>query len=201
MTAAAVRPYAELHCKSNFSFLTAASHPDELVDQAAALGYRALAITDRHSLAGIVRAHVAAKEAGLKLLVGAEIAPQDAAGLVLLATDRAGYGRLSRLLTVGHTRAPKGECYLRLDDVAAHAEGLLACIPLRRSPNQTPLRWPCIAKFSWIEPMPWPSCTAAPTIRCGWMPCFAWPDGSECRWRRPMTCTITSPSVGRCRTC
>ncbi len=126
----AVRPYAELHCKTNFSFLTAASHPDELVDQAAALGYRALAVTDRHSLAGVVRAHVAAKEAGLKLLVGAEIAPQDAAGLILLATNRAGYGRLARLLTIGHTRAPKGECHLQLDDVAAHAEGLLACVPL-----------------------------------------------------------------------
>jgi error-prone DNA polymerase len=125
-----VRPYAELHCKTNFSFLAAASHPDELVDQAATLGYRALAVTDRNTLAGVVRAHVAAKEAGLKLLVGAEIVLQDAPSVVLLAIDRAGYGRLARLLTLGHTRAPKGECHLRLDDVAAHAQGLLACVPL-----------------------------------------------------------------------
>jgi len=65
--------YAELHCKSNFSFLRAASHPSELVGRAGELGYRALAVTDRNSLAGVVRAHVAAKECGLKLLIGAEM--------------------------------------------------------------------------------------------------------------------------------
>ncbi|HUY35729.1 MAG TPA: error-prone DNA polymerase [Pirellulales bacterium] len=120
--------YAELHAKTNFSFLEGASHPDELVARAAALGYRALAVTDRHSLAGVVRAHVAAKEVGLKLLIGAEIRPAGAAGAVLLATDRAAYGRLSRLLTVGRRRAPKGECQLTFDDVAGHAAGLLACV-------------------------------------------------------------------------
>jgi error-prone DNA polymerase len=117
-----------LHAKTNFSFLEGASHPDELVAQAAALGYRALAITDRHSLAGVVRAHVAAKELGVKLLIGAEIRPEDACGVVLLATDRAGYGRLARLLTRGKRRAPKGECRLTFDDLAEHAEGLLACV-------------------------------------------------------------------------
>ena len=91
--------YAELHCKTNYSFLEGASHPDELVNVAAALGYAALAITDRNSVAGVVRAHVAAKETGLKLVIGAEIAPSDAPPLVLLATDRAAYGRLCRLLT------------------------------------------------------------------------------------------------------
>ncbi len=70
--------YAELHCLTNFSFLRAASHPDELVARAAELGYAALAVTDRHSVAGVVRAHVAAKEIGLKLLIGAEIHPEDA---------------------------------------------------------------------------------------------------------------------------
>jgi error-prone DNA polymerase len=120
--------YAELHAKTNFSFLEGASHPDELVARAATLGYRALAVTDRQSLAGVVRAHVAAKEAGLKLLIGAEVWPAGAAGAVLLATDRAAYGRLSRLLTVGRRRAPKGECRLTFDDVAQHAEGLLACV-------------------------------------------------------------------------
>ena len=69
-------PYAELHAKTNFSFLEGASHPDELVGRAAELGYAALAVTDRNSLAGVVRAHQAAKEAGLKLLVGAEITPR-----------------------------------------------------------------------------------------------------------------------------
>src|SRR5690242_10671114 len=69
--------YAELHCRSNFSFLSAASHPDELVVRASELGHVALAITDQNSLAGVVRAHVAAKELGLKLLIGAEITPND----------------------------------------------------------------------------------------------------------------------------
>src|SRR6516164_7486308 len=86
--------YAELHCRTNFSFLEGVSHPDELVQTAANLKFRALAITDRNSLAGVVRAHSAAKSAGLKLLIGAEVTPLDAPPVVLLATDRAAYGRL-----------------------------------------------------------------------------------------------------------
>ena len=70
--AEALPPYAELHCCSNFSFLRGASHPEELVERAQALGYSALAITDQASLAGIVRAHKAASERGLPLIVGAE---------------------------------------------------------------------------------------------------------------------------------
>src|SRR5262245_55342946 len=85
--------YVELHCKTNFSFLRGASHPDELVGRAADLGYSALGITDRNSLAGIVRAHVAAKAAGLKLLIGSEITPRDGPPLLLIAPDRAAYGR------------------------------------------------------------------------------------------------------------
>ncbi len=123
--------YAELHCKTNFSFLEGASHPDELVLRAAELGYTALAITDRNSLAGVVRAHVAAKETGLKLLVGAEVTPEDAPRVVLLPTNRAGYGRLCRLITRGRRRAPKGECRLSFADVAEHADGLLACVVLK----------------------------------------------------------------------
>ena len=118
--------YAELHAKTNFSFLEGASHPDELVRRAAELGYHALAITDRNSLAGVVRAHVAANEIGLKLLIGAEITPEDAPPLVLWATDRAAYGRLARLITRGRRRAEKGQCHLTFQDVAEHAEGLIA---------------------------------------------------------------------------
>jgi error-prone DNA polymerase len=118
--------YAELHCKTNFSFLEGASHPDELVAHAAELGYRALAVTDRASLAGIVRAHMAAKDCGLKLIVGAELHPVDAPPVVLWATDRNSYGRLSRLITVGRRNAEKGECRLTFDDIAQHSEGLLA---------------------------------------------------------------------------
>ena len=149
--------YAELHCTSNFSFLQGASHPEELVTRAAALGYEALAITDRSTLAGIVRAHAAAKQAGLRLVVGAQLAPRDAAPLVVWAADRTGYANLCRLLTRGYARAAEtadgravagkdapetgphvgglraagaGGCLLTVDDVAMHAGGLLAGVPL-----------------------------------------------------------------------
>ena len=118
--------YAELYCKTNFSFLEGASHPDELVARAAELGYQALAITDRNSLAGVVRAHAAAKQVGLKLLIGAEIVPCDAPPVVLLATDRQAYGRLARLITRGRRNAEKGQCRLTFDDLAEHSDGLLA---------------------------------------------------------------------------
>jgi error-prone DNA polymerase len=118
--------YAELHCRTNFSFLEGASHAEELAARAAELGYTALAITDRNSLAGVVRAHGAAKDAGLKLIVGAEITPIDAPPIVLWAPDRESYGRISRLITIGRRRTEKGACELSLDDVAEHSAGLIA---------------------------------------------------------------------------
>ncbi|ROR32374.1 error-prone DNA polymerase [Inmirania thermothiophila] len=120
-------PYAELHCLSNFTFLRGASHPEELVARAAALGYAALAITDECSLAGVVRAHRAAREHGLHLIVGSEIALEDGPSLVILATDRAGYGRLSALVTRGRRRAPKGRYRLARADLA---DGLPGCLVL-----------------------------------------------------------------------
>lgn len=98
------------------------------MQQAAELGYAALAITDRNSLAGVVRAHVAAKAVGLKLLIGAEIWPSDGPPLLLWSMNRAGYGRLSRLITVGRRRAEKGACLLSFADVAEHGEGLMCGI-------------------------------------------------------------------------
>jgi error-prone DNA polymerase len=138
--------YAELWTTSAFSFLEGASRPEELVQRAYALGHRAIAATDRASLAGLVRYHVAAQELGLPLVVGARVdaladahepaarvvdshgAPAHAAPppLLLFATDRASYGRLCRLLTVGRRRADKGECLVFASDVAEHADGLLA---------------------------------------------------------------------------
>src|SRR5215471_18348573 len=100
--------YVEPCCKTNFSFLEGASHPDELATRAAELGYAALAITDRNSLAGVVRAHVAAKPRGLKLLIGAEITPEDAPMVLLYAPDIKAYGRLARLITRGRRSAEKG---------------------------------------------------------------------------------------------
>jgi error-prone DNA polymerase len=125
--------YAELHCRTNFSFLEGASHPDELVARAAELGYAALAVTDQSSLAGVVRAHVAAKEAGLKLVIGAMVTPQDAPPVLLWVSNRTAYSQLTLLLTKGRRAAPKGECRLRFDDVAGHSAGLLAGVLLERS--------------------------------------------------------------------
>ncbi len=119
--------YAELHCLSNFTFLRGASHPEELVRRAAGLGYSALAVTDECSLAGAVRAHVAAKDVGLPLVIGSEIRLQDGPRLVLLATDREGYGNLSELITRGRRRTKKGSYSLCRDDLDG---GLPGCLVL-----------------------------------------------------------------------
>jgi error-prone DNA polymerase len=111
--------YAELHCLSNFTFLRGASHPDELIEQAAALGYSALALTDECSLAGVVRAHQATKAAGLKLLVGSEMTTADGLKLVFLARNREGYGNLSALITLARRRAEKGGYTLQRHDLNA----------------------------------------------------------------------------------
>jgi error-prone DNA polymerase len=120
--------YIELDVTSNFTFLNGASHPSEFVDRAAELGYGAIALTDLHSLAGIVRAHVAAKRRGVRLVVGARVRPGDAGGLsvLLYPTDREAYARLCRLLTLGKRRAGKGSCDLFLADLTSDNEGLLA---------------------------------------------------------------------------
>ncbi|TCK96983.1 error-prone DNA polymerase [Paraburkholderia sp. BL9I2N2] len=115
--------YAELFCRSNFSFLRGASHAEELAERAAQLGYSALAITDECSLAGVVRAHVAAKEAKLPFIVGAHFKlvnadGSPAFGLILLAKNREGYGNLSELITLARTRAPKGEYRLTPQDLS-----------------------------------------------------------------------------------
>jgi error-prone DNA polymerase len=112
--------YAELHCLSNFSFLRGASHPEELVERAAALGYAALALTDECSFAGAVRAHQAAKECGLKLIHGTEIKVDDTK-MVLLASDRRSYGAISALITAGRRRSRKGAYSLSRSDVEALA--------------------------------------------------------------------------------
>ena len=119
--------YAELHCLSNFTFLRGASHPEELVKRAAGLGYSALAVTDECSLAGAVRAHVAAKDVGLPLVIGSEIRLQDGPRLVLLATDREGYGNLSDLITRGRRRTKKGSYSLCWGDLDG---GLPGCLVL-----------------------------------------------------------------------
>ena len=117
--------YAELQLATSFSFLEGASHPDELALTAAALGLAAVGVTDRNSLAGVVQMHAAAKRAGIRALIGCRLDLTDADSLLAYPTDRAAYARLSRLLTLGKMRAPKGECFIARADVLAHAEGML----------------------------------------------------------------------------
>ncbi|MFM0032997.1 error-prone DNA polymerase, partial [Paraburkholderia madseniana] len=137
----ALPAYAELFCFSNFTFLHGASHAEELAGRAAQLGYSGLAITDECSLAGIVRAHVAAKEAKLPLVIGSYFrlvnADSSAAfGLIVLAQNRAGYGNLSELITLARTRAPKGQYRLTPQDLSrpdrenSHLRGMPDCLAI-----------------------------------------------------------------------
>jgi error-prone DNA polymerase len=118
--------YVELRAKSAFSFLEAASNPEDLAARAAELGHTALALGDRDGLSGMPRFHTAAKSAGLRALVGAELSDVEGRPLLLLATTRAGYRHLARLLTLAQGNAPKGEARAAWDEVEAHAGGLFA---------------------------------------------------------------------------
>src|SRR5690242_1352446 len=122
--------YAELQVTSNFSFLRGASHPYELIGQAAELGYPALALTDRNTLAGIVRAwsEIRSNKYDLRLIIGARLDLTDGPSLLCLPTDVAAYGRLTTLLTAGKRRAPKGQCHIARADVLAHGEGQIMIV-------------------------------------------------------------------------
>lgn len=142
--------YIELKVKSNFSFLRGASHPAELIAQAVKLGYEGMAISDWHTLSGIVRAHEAARELNLSLVVGTTIEVEESPCLSaiedescprrdklpfvlnLYATSVESYGQMSNLLTVGKMRAPKGQCFVNMDDVADSSRGLQGIITLDR---------------------------------------------------------------------
>jgi len=123
--------FAELCVTTNFSFLRSGSHPEEMVEQAATIGLAGIGVADRNTLAGVVRAHVKAKslfeEKGIKLrvIVGSRLVFRDGApDLIVYPKDRAAYANLTRLLTIGNRRAPKGQCWLDFSDYLAHAEGL-----------------------------------------------------------------------------
>ncbi len=133
--------YAELHCRSNFSFLTGASSPEELVERAAALRYTALAVTDECSLSGVVHAYEKATECGLPLIIGVEMRLEPSVGgvpmrLVVLATTRRGYGNLSQWITLARRRADKGRYEARTGDLEGrvptlpHLAGLPDCLVL-----------------------------------------------------------------------
>ena len=127
---------------TNFSFLRGASHPEEMVARAAELGLAGIGIADRNTLAGVVRAHVFAREnaaamGGMRVVPGARLVFSDGApDLLAYPKDRAAYGRLCRLLTAGNLRAPKGECWLKLDDLLEHGEGLqIVALPPSSGPS------------------------------------------------------------------
>ena len=120
--------YAELQVTSHFSFLRGASSCEELFAQAAALGIEALAIVDRNSLAGIVRAHQAAKDTGVRLIVGCRLDLVDGFSLLVYPTDRPAYARLCRLLSLGKKRGGKAKCRLDWSDLVAYGEGLIAVL-------------------------------------------------------------------------
>ncbi len=131
-TLPALLVYCELHCLSNFTFLRGASHAEELVVRARELGYSALAITDECSFAGVVRAHVAAKMHGLKLIIGTEVQIDDGPRVVLLATNRESYGHISALITRARMRADKGTYRVTMDDLEMNLDHcLVVLIPLQ----------------------------------------------------------------------
>jgi DNA-directed DNA polymerase III PolC len=142
--------YAELQVTTNYSFLRSGSHPGELALQALDLGHTAIGIADRNTLAGVVRAYAAIKEyyeehptppeKQIKLLVGAHLETRDGYSLLAYPTDLEAYKRLSRLLTVGNRRAAKGKCDLIFDDLASHAEGILAIVLPPRRPDEPVFR-------------------------------------------------------------
>jgi error-prone DNA polymerase len=128
--------YAELVAASNFSFLRGASHPEELVAAAQTLGFAALALTDRNTLAGVVRAHQVAKANDVKFIAGTRLVLQNGVEIACLPTDRAAYGRLCQLLTTGNLRATKAECHLWLDDVLRFGEGqIFIALPPAEEPE------------------------------------------------------------------
>ncbi len=198
--------YAELHCLSNYSFLRGASHPEELVERAHAQGYAALALTDECSLAGVVRAHLAAKACGLKLVIGSEFTLADGVKLVLLATDRASYGNLAQLITRGRRSAAKGSYALARADVAQHAGGLLALwLPpdrtlargLRDARPRSALgrgdvRRPRVDRGRAADPRRRPRAARPARARSA--------RRAGCRWSPPATSTCTPAPAARCRT-
>jgi error-prone DNA polymerase len=120
--------YAELVCASAFSFLEGASQPGDLVAQAVAVGHKALGLADVNTLAGVVQGHAAARAAGLRYLPGCRLRLDDAPDIVCYPTDRAAWGRLCRLLSLGKSRAVKGGCRLVFADLVAWAEGQVLII-------------------------------------------------------------------------
>ena len=141
--------YAELVCASAFSFLEGASPPETLVHAAAALGHKAIGIADINTVAGVVRAHVAARDAKIRLAVGCRLRLTDAPDLLCYPQDRAAWGRLCRLLTLGKGRAAKGECRITFADVQAHADGQMFIAVPPETLDAAFIKWLRLAAAAW----------------------------------------------------
>ena len=165
--------FAELAAMTNFSFLRGASHPEEMVARAAELGLAGIGIADRNTLAGVVRAHVFAREnagtmGATRVVPGARLAFDDGAPDVLAyPKDRAAYGRLCRILTAGNLRAPKGECRLRLDDLVERGEGLqvVALPPFSPKGVKTPFSRRAMGRGGFSSACAKPSASACGSAR------------------------------------
>ena len=118
--------YVPLWCKSNFSFLEGASHPEELVQACASMGIESMALTDRDGVYGVVEAHVKARELGVRLILGSEITIDDGSALLLLAANREGYANICHLVTAGRLRSPKGESHVGWREVCERAGEVIA---------------------------------------------------------------------------
>lgn len=141
MTRTSAVQYAELHCVSNFSFLRGASHPGQLVHQAYNLGYSAIALTDECSMAGVVRAHEAAKKCGMKLIVGSEFRCGDDLHIVLLAPSQKAYAQICRLITQGRIDSPKGTYRLARRHFESSLDDCLALWIAPRNPRLSHAGW------------------------------------------------------------
>ena len=143
-------PFIELSATSNFTFLTGASHPEDYVLRAAELGFDAIAIADVNSVAGIVRAHTKARELArdggpkLRLIPAARLVMEGGFSVTALPQDRAGWGRLCRLLTLGRRRVPKGQCHLTLQDLLDWGEGLALLIHPQTVTQAPPVQAPTV---------------------------------------------------------
>lgn len=190
--------YAELHCLSNFSFQRGASSALELCRRAKEQGYRALAITDECTLAGIVRAWQAARELDLHLIVGSEIQVEHGPKLVLLVENLEGYQALCRLITRARRRSEKGRYRIVREDFDEPLPGLLALwVPMATMPK------PRAAGSSRSLPVACGyrcSCTAGRTTASAWRTCWPWPGASGSPLSPRATCTCTCVAVGPCRT-
>jgi error-prone DNA polymerase len=155
--------YAELHALSNFSFLRGASHPAELLTRADELGYQALAVTDECSVAGLVRAHIAARATTCRLIVGTEMQLIDGPKLVLLAADRQGYTTLCRFITLGRRAAPKGEYRLLRADLERESFAGLELLWLPAEGELAPLT----EQGAWIRALLPRALLAVELLACG----------------------------------